>query len=306
MAGGHAATGVVSGSERAPLAAASTGPPPPITEDASGFVPRVVVLDIDGTLIDAGLTLQPRTRAAVVSAARRMPVIIATGRMYRSALPWARRLGVTEPLVCYQGAMIREVPDGDTRGRVLFEQDLEPAVAQRSIEIARAHDWHRQAYLRDELYCEQDRPEAHFYARIAEVEIHFVDDLAALVSAGSTKIVCVCEEPAVVEECIVTMRAEFGDRARVTRSMDQFVEMSNPRVDKARALEKVCRRAGLTLADALAVGDAPNDVEMLEMAGFGVAVRDARAEVLAAADATCAGPDLAGVADVLEHFGLTG
>jgi hypothetical protein len=265
----------------------------------------VVVLDIDGTLIDARLTLHPRTCAAVSAAARRMPVVLATGRMYRSALPWALRLGVTEPLVCYQGALIREVPDGDTAGQVLFEEELEPAVAVRSIEIARAHDWHRQAYLNDELLCEQDRPEAHFYARIAQVPIRFVDDLAALVSAGSTKIVCVSEDPAVVQDCIATMRAEFGDRARVTRSMEEFVEMSSPRVDKASAVELVCRRAGLSLADAVAVGDAPNDVEMLELAGFGVAVRHARTEVLAVADATCAGPDHAGVADVLEHFGLT-
>jgi hypothetical protein len=296
----------VSSPERAPLAAAATGAPPPVTEEASGFAPRVVVLDIDGTLIDARLTLHPRTSAAVAAAARRLPVILATGRMYRSALPWARRLGVTQPLVCYQGALIREVPDGDSPGEVLCEQDLDPAVAVRSVEIARAHDWHRQAYLHDELLCEQDRPEAHFYARIAQVPIRFVDDLAAIVAAGSTKIVCVSEDRAVVEECIATMRAEFGDRARVTRSMEEFVEMSSPLVDKATAVETVCRRAGLGLADAVAVGDAPNDVEMLQRAGFGVAVRHARAEVLAAADATCGGPDEAGVADVLEHFGLTG
>jgi Cof subfamily protein (haloacid dehalogenase superfamily) len=281
--------------------------PPPIAEyDAAGFVPKLAVLDVDGTLIDAKLTLNPRTSVAVAAAAQRIPVILATGRMYRSAVPWARRLGVTEPLVCYQGALVRELPDGDEPGRVLLEEALPPDVAVRAIEIARAHDWHRQAYVDDELLCEQDRPEAHFYARIAQVPIRFVADLAAVVSGGSTKIVCVFEDLAVVEACIAAMRAEFGERARVTRSMEEFAEMSPPLVDKASATELVCRRAGLSLADAVAVGDAPNDVEMLEAAGCGVAVRHARAEVLAASDATCAPPDEAGVADVLEHFGLIG
>lgn len=281
--------------------------PPPIAKyDAAGFEPKLAVLDVDGTLIDAELTLNPRTRAAVAAAAQRIPVILATGRMYRSALPWARQLGVTEPLVCYQGALVRELPDGDEPGRVLLEEDLPAGVAMRAIEIARAHDWHRQAYVDDELLCEQDRPEAHFYARIAQVPIRFVDDLAAVVSGGSTKIVCVSEDRAVVAACIAAMSAEFGERARVTRSMEEFVEMSSPLVNKASATEVVCRRAGLSLADAVAVGDAPNDVEMLEAAGCGVAVRHARAEVLAASDATCAPPDEAGVADVLEHFGLTG
>jgi Cof subfamily protein (haloacid dehalogenase superfamily) len=297
----------VSGSERSPAAPAATSVvPPPITEYNAAFVPRLAVLDIDGTLIDDKLNLHPRTSAAVAAAARRLPVILATGRMYRSALPWAGRLGVTEPLVCYQGALVRELPVGDVPGHVLFEEGMAPAVAVRAIEIARTNDWHRQAYVDDELFCEQDRSEAHFYARIAQVPIHFVDDLAAVVAAGSTKIVCVSEDPAVVEACIAAMRAEFGERARVTRSMNEFVEMSSPRANKALATELVCRRAGLSLADGIAVGDAPNDVEMLEAAGCGVAVRHARAEVLAAADATCAPPGQAGVADVLEHFGLTG
>ncbi|HEY7928010.1 MAG TPA: HAD family hydrolase [Candidatus Dormibacteraeota bacterium] len=293
--------------ERGGVAPGATRVPPPIGEyDAAGFVPKLVVLDVDGTLIDDKLTLHPRTRAAVTAAARRLPVILATGRMYRSAVPWARRLGVTEPLVCYQGALVRELPGGDVPGPVLFEEDLPAGVAVRAIEIARAHAWHRQAYVDDELICEQDRPEAHFYARIAQVPIRFVDDLAAVVTGGSTKIVCVSEDQAVVEACIAVMSAGLGDRARVTRSMEQFVEMSSPRVNKASATELVCRRAGLSLADAVAVGDAPNDVDMLEAAGCGVAVRHARVEVLAAADATCAPPDQGGVADVLERFGLTG
>ncbi|MEO8898852.1 MAG: HAD family hydrolase [Candidatus Dormibacter sp.] len=295
----------MSSPERGPLGAASTRVPAPITEYGTGFVPRLVVLDVDGTLINQDLQIHPRTAAAVGAARRRLPVILATGRMYRSVLPWARQLGITEPLVCYQGALVRELPDGEVPGRVLSEEALPPGVAARAIEIARGHDWHRQAYVDDELFCEQDRREAHFYARIAQVPIRFVDDLISVVSGGSTKIVCVSEDQAAVEACLVTMSAEFGERARVTRSMEQFVEMSSPRVNKASATELVCRRIGLTLADAVAVGDAPNDVEMLEAAGCGVAVRVARAEVLAAADATCAPPEQAGVADVLEHFGLT-
>lgn len=296
----------MSAAERGPLASSATHVPPSISEYATDFLPKLVVLDVDGTLIDQDLKLHPRTAAAVAAAARRLPVILATGRMYRSVLPWARQLGITEPLVCYQGALVRELPDEEVPGRVLFEEALPAGVAVRAIEIARAHDWHRQAYVHDELFCEQDRPEAHFYARIAGVPIRFVDDLAAVVSGGSTKIVCVSEDRAVVEACIAAMSAEFGDRARVTRSMEEFVEMSSPRVNKASATELVCRRTGLSLAEAVAVGDAPNDVDMLEAAGCGIAVRIARPEVLAAADATCAPPDQAGVADVLERFGLTG
>jgi Cof subfamily protein (haloacid dehalogenase superfamily) len=280
--------------------------PRPIGELANGFSPRAAVLDIDGTLIDSDLAMNPRTRDAVRRAAATMPVILATGRMYSSALPWALDLEVRLPLVCYQGAMVRALPGGTTPGDVLFEEGLSPAVALTAITIARERRWHRQAYANDKLYCEEDRPEAHLYAAIAQVPIHFVDDLADVVSNGSTKVVCVSEDPAVIEEMIRAMNDGLRDGARVTRSMDCFVEVISPRINKALAIELVCSRVGLSLRDAVAVGDAPNDIEMLASAGCGVAIRSARPEVLAAADATCAGPEQGGVADVLDHFGLTG
>ena len=280
--------------------------PPPIGALRGDWRPGAVVLDVDGTLIDAALRLDPRTRAAVRAAGERVPVILATGRMYRSALPWAEELGVTQPLICYQGALIRRLPDGEAPGETLFEAGLDGAVAVRALGIARQHGWHRQAYQDDELLCEEDRPEAQLYARIARVPIRFVDDLAAVIAHGTTKLVVVSADPAVVDACVTVMTAELGGTARVTRSLGEFVEMVSPRVNKAAAIELVCARLGLELSGALAVGDAPNDIEMLARAGCGVAVRDARPEVLAAADATCAPPQDAGVAEVLEHFGLAG
>ncbi len=280
--------------------------PTPITELSVAFTPRVAVLDIDGTLINDELVMHPRTRDAVRRVAAEAPVILATGRMFRSALPWAHELHVSLPLVCYQGALIRDVPRDGGPTDVLFEEGLDSAVATAAIAIARQHGWHRQAYADDTLYCEQDRPEAHLYAAIAQVPITFVEDLDEVVRGGSTKVVFVSQQPAVVDACIAAMTEGLGDRARVTRSMDWFVEVISPRVNKALAVGMVCSTLGLTLGDAVAVGDAPNDIEMLALAGLGVAVRTARPEVLAAADATCAGPDDGGVADVLQHLGLSG
>ena len=106
---------------------------------AAGFVPRVVVIDLDGTTIDYRQRLHPRIRDAVRSVATHVPVIVATGRMYRSSLPWAVELGVHEPLVCYQGAMVREMPQDDgSPGQTIFEQPLRPAPARKALDVARA------------------------------------------------------------------------------------------------------------------------------------------------------------------------
>ncbi len=269
------------------------------------FVPRALVLDLDGTTIDHDQQLHPRVRAAVRAAARHLPVIVATGRMFRSALPWARTLEVIEPLVCYQGAMVRGMPgDGESSGERIFEQPLLPAPALHALHVARDHGWHYQAYQDEELLCEQDRPEAWLYSRISGVPFRLVPDLAPLLRHGTTKAACVFEDLAEVDRAIGIMSSELDGAARVTRSNPEFVEMLDKDVSKATACEIVCERLGCALADTLAIGDAPNDVEMLAAAGYAVAISSSRPEVLAVADATCAPPQDAGVADVLEVFGL--
>jgi Cof subfamily protein (haloacid dehalogenase superfamily) len=275
--------------------------------------PQLVVLDLDGTMLDLrDQSLHPRTRDAVRAAVRSgVTVVIASGRMYRSALPHARELGVTAPLVCYQGAVVRDMPregdpvvDGVPLGRLLFEDALAPAVALRALQVAREGGWHRQAYQDEQLLCEEDRPEAHLYAGIAQVPITFVSDLAERLQRGSIKFVCVVEGPE-VDVCEERMRAAMGADARVTRSLPPFVEVTNPLASKGNALRRLGELLGVRLDDALAVGDAPNDADMLAAAGYAVAVEGAPEELLRVADAVCPPPAEAGVALVLERLGLT-
>jgi Cof subfamily protein (haloacid dehalogenase superfamily) len=275
--------------------------------------PRMAVLDLDGTCLDLrDQSLHPRTRDAVRAAVRGgTVVVIASGRMYRSALPHARDMGVVAPLVCYQGAVVRAMPaEGDpviddfVLGRLLFEDPLGPAAALRGVALAREHGWHRQAYLDERLLCEEDRPEAYLYAEIAQVPITFVDDLEPALQRGTTKLVCVIEDADEVARCEALLREALGDAARVTRSLPQFVEVTDPRASKGVALARLAASVGVGLDEAVAVGDAPNDADMLQAAGYAVAVEGAPDSVLSIADAVCPPPAQAGVAAVLERLGL--
>jgi Cof subfamily protein (haloacid dehalogenase superfamily) len=270
------------------------------------FVPRVLVLDLDGTTIDYLQRLDPRVRAAVRAAAARIPVVVATGRMYHSSVPWAQELGVEQPLVCYQGALVRGMPSqSGADGEVIFERALRQEPAIHALHIAREQDWHFQIYQDDELLCERDRPEAHLYSTISGMPFRLVDNLEPLLVRGTTKAACVIEDPIEVDRASALLTSALAESARVTRSNPEFVEILDPSVSKAVASEVVCERIGCTLAEAVAIGDAPNDVEMLTAAGFAIAIQSSRREVLAVADATCARPEDAGVADVLRVLGLT-
>ena len=121
---------------------------------------------------------------------------------------------------------------------------------------------------------------------------------------GSTKGVCVIEDDEEKQRCVATMQGALGPAARVTWSLPMFVEIVNPAVSKARAVDVALERFDASLERSLAIGDAPNDIEMLDAAGFAVAVSSAHESVLRRADATCAGPEDAGVAECLEALGL--
>ena len=79
---------------------------------APTFPIRLIALDIDGTLVDDELTIGPRTRAAIRAAMERdVAVSLVTGRMVSSAIRFARELGLTGPVVGYQGGLIRAMPE---------------------------------------------------------------------------------------------------------------------------------------------------------------------------------------------------
>ena len=270
------------------------------------FEPRALVLDLDGTSISQGKFIHPRTEAAVRAAAARMPVIVATGRQYVSALPWAQRMGVTQPLVCFEGAVIRTVADESRPlGTLLFERPLGAEPGVRALHVARAHNWFMHAYDVEQLVSERDSPELHFYTDIAGVSYRLVPDLEPILRAGSAKAVCVVPDLDEAERCLQTMRLELGDSAHVTQSLRQYIEVVDPGVSKSAACEIVCERLGVTLRDVVAIGDAPNDVDLLDAAGFAVVADSGRyPEVVAHADVTCAPPTDGGVADALEALGL--
>jgi Cof subfamily protein (haloacid dehalogenase superfamily) len=283
--------------------------PPPLARAVLPERVEMVVLDLDGTCLDFHQQLHPRIEAAVRQAGERVPVAIASGRMYRSVLPWARRLGIRAPLICYQGALVQAMPDPDpgegvVYGRLVSTEVLDAATAQLAIATAREHGWHRQAYIDDNLVCEEDRPEGRAYAKVAAVAVRFVDDLSVAIAGGTVKVVCVVLDAEEAGRCRELMTATLGPRARVTPSYPQFIEIASPRAGKGPAVRRLAAALGVELSRAVAIGDAPNDVDMLETVGFGVAVEGALEEVLRSAACTCAPPAEGGVADVLGALGL--
>ena len=257
---------------------------------------RAVAMDLDRTILPETLELRPRLIAAVkaVAAAGVVP-IVATGRMLRSSRPFALQLGVTAPLICYQGALIADPQSGEW----LRHEPMPVPLAREVIEACRKRDQHCNVYVDDELYVDELNVYALEYARHAKLEAHPVGDLERWLTQPTTKIVVV-GEPELLDALQVELRAQFGDRLFIAKSLPFFLEVAQPGVSKGSALEWVCDRISIEPVRVVSFGDGANDFELLRDAGFGVAIEGADQILLDEAEATVPGPEHDGVARFLE------
>lgn len=260
---------------------------------------RLLAIDLDGTLVNDRLELNPRDVAAVrAAAASGVEVVLATGRMFKSSLRYAEPLGLKGPIINYQGAVVREI----STGKVWYRCELTVDMQQRVLAFTEPRDWHVNAYVNERVYTARARPEADLYARIAMVPYEIVGPLSKWVRQDSTKMVSVDLDPTDVPARINELSAWMGDVASVTRSLDWFIEVINPQVSKARALAMVANRLGLPQAEVCAIGDNINDVDMVSWAGFGVAMGNAPAALKKVAKYVTGSVAEAGVAQVIERF----
>ena len=262
---------------------------------------KLVAFDLDGTLLGEELLLRPRVLSAITNMRERgVQGCIVTGRMYRAALPFARQLQFTAPVVCYQGAAVIDPQTDD----VLQDVPLPNAEALAVNDYAHSNGLHIQLYANDRYYCEQRNQYSDLYAKISGVEPIVVPTLTRQFEEWDATKAVIIAEPEIVNEHLPRVRSLFGDGAYVTRSIPWFIEVMNRNVNKGKSLEVVARYLDIPMEQVLAIGDSWNDAPLLQAAGFGVAMGSAPPELREVADAVVGDVQNDGVAEAVERFVL--
>jgi Cof subfamily protein (haloacid dehalogenase superfamily) len=252
--------------------------------------------DLDGTLIDRAAVLGQRTLAAIERAQTAgIPVLVATGRMFRSVEPYLEQAGIHEPVVCYQGAA---VVDPRTR-EFLLHEPLELDVAREAIALLLSHGLSPNVYVDDRLYVAQETEYSRAYSGFQRLPVAEVGDLLAWLEQPPTKLVAVAE-PERLAEVRLDLEHVFDDRLYLTTSLPYLLELGPPGASKGSGIAFVAQLLGIDLAHVVAFGDGENDIELLAEVGVGIAVEGAHPRLLAIADRTCPGPQEEGVAGVID------
>ena len=242
--------------------------------------------------------MHPRTREALARTRRTgLRVILVTGRMFQSVRRYARGAGLDDPVVCYQGAVVAEPQSG----RWLRHVPIPLELARETIRAITDEGFGLNCYVGDELYVAEITPQARRYADFQDLQLHPVGNLLAWLHEPPTKLV-VIDDAEILDELEARMKARFDGRLYISKSLPYFLEFASPDVTKGSGLAFVAEHLGFARERTVAFGDGENDIELIEWAGYGVAVANAHERVKAIADLICPRVDEEGVAQVLEAY----
>ncbi|MBR0262207.1 MAG: HAD family phosphatase [Selenomonadaceae bacterium] len=233
---------------------------------------KLFVTDIDGTLLPTGGTISAKNIEAVQAMIKAgVKVVIATGRMHSAALPIAAQLGVSVPIISYNGAMIKS-----SSGEIIHEQYLDEKNVLDLINFFEGYGWHLQSYSDDVLYVPEHNDLVKFYETVIKVKAVAVgwDGLRER-TKNIPKLLMVSDTPEEALRKFNEVEKNFGGQVEITRSAPLFTEFMSLGVSKAGAIKIFADKFQIANEEILAIGDSYNDLQMITSVGCGVAMGNA-------------------------------
>jgi len=263
---------------------------------------KLIVTDIDGTLLNSQHKMTERTENALKAAiAQGVKVVLATGKTRRSVDDIIKRLDLKTPGVYVQGLVISH-PDGSEQHLGTLGADL----MRRVLTFIEDRGYQAMAYSGKRILVRSNTVESTVLTeQYDEPKPEVVGPLVNIVDDVPINKLIFCGREA---KHMTALRWQLthlidGD-ARITQALPDAIELLPFGASKGTALKLLLTEFGLEPDQMLAIGDGENDIEMLQLAGIGVAMGNANPKLKAVADATVASNDEDGVAEAVEKFVL--
>ena len=270
---------------------------------------RLVALDLDGTLLDSQLQIRAETIDALTRLrAQGIQAMIVTGRHHVAAYPYWKQLGLDLPAICCNGAYVYDFANA----RPLASDPLTCDEARQLLALSRQHAIYTMVYERDFMAYEtidgQLRKMLNWATTLAsEVRPRFekVESFEQLIESAETiwKFISATDDPAAMRAFVAAVEQTLG--LCCVWSGATRLDITHGGNSKGHRLTQWIAGQGIAASEVIAFGDHQNDIEMLRMAGMGVAMGNSQADVQACADWVTGSNDGSGIADALQRFVLT-
>ena len=261
---------------------------------------QLLASDLDGTLLDPSSRITENTEKAVKAMERAgARFVISTGRPPQGVRDYIRQLGLTGPVICYNGAMIVRADTGE----VLYEQGLSRADAETILELGHRWDVTMCIWAGNELYGSRLDERFLRYHRSILTPPQLAQSDEQVLDLGVTKILFY-DTPERIAEIRDSIAMDSFHQVNYCTSQPFYLEFFSGLASKAAAMERVGVLTGIPREAMMAVGDGENDLSMLQAAGLGVAMDNAPETVKAAAGEVTASNREDGVARLIEKYFL--
>lgn len=262
---------------------------------------KMIVLDLDDTLLRDDLTISPRTRQSLMEAQEAgVKVVLASGRPTSAMLAIAEELRLKDYgsfILSFNGAKITNCQTGED----WFSSTLPIETVHHLYEISRRENVWIHTYVGDTIVTEEGNPYTDIEGDLTKLEVKVVDSFTNAVTEPVVKVLML-QEPSILVKLEEKLQQEFAGSLSIMRSKPFFLEFMEAGITKGTSLNHLIQQLGISGDEVIAIGDSHNDLSMIEFAGLGVAMGNALEEIKAKADFITDTNMNDGVAKVVEEF----
>lgn len=263
---------------------------------------KLLVLDVDGTLLNNQKEISPRTLAALLKVQQMgVHIVLASGRPTNGVMPIAEKLELNHYggyILSYNGGQIINVQTGE----LLFEKRIDPEWIPYFEKKAKKNDFAIFTYHKDFILT--DKPDNKYViqeANLNKMQIVGVDNFAEAVDFPPCKCMLASDD----EEALIGLENHWKKRLDgvldAFRSEPYFLEVVPQFIDKGNTLGVLMTKLSVSPEEVIAIGDGVCDVTMLQLAGVGIAMGNAEDSVKACVDKTTLTNEEEGVAVAVER-----
>ena len=229
---------------------------------------KLWVSDIDGTLMNYDSSYTSRMANLIDKINKsNCKLVLATGRMFMGADFVAKKFNLNNPVICYQGAVVR------TCDKVLWQKPIDKTLSLDILEYLKKKNIHTHVYNNDTLYVEDDNKRImSAYCDNRGTTYAVVDDFNELKLNNVPKILGVIEDKNLMQEVKKELSEKYKGILTIVQSSPIYLEINDIEASKGKALDFLKEYWNLSDDEVIASGDQDNDIELLEHAGHKVCV----------------------------------
>ncbi len=264
---------------------------------------KLIAIDMDGTLLDSSNKISERTIKTIKKAEEKgIYIVIATGRILKSAINHAESLRLKKPLIACNGAIII-----DKFKNIINESPLEKSKVKEIINIGMLENIYFHFYDKDSFYSNTRSEEIlKFYdegSKKLKIDVNIFSDVDEILDREDLKIykfIFVDDD----KEKLKKLRDRINqlEGIETSSSWADNIELMSKNVSKGKAVEFLCDKLNIRPEEVMAIGDNENDLSMIEYAGLGVAMGNATEKMKERADYITSTNDEDGLAKAIEKF----